>query len=611
MSAATDSRFPIATSPLIRYRLPRGIVILLSAALAIVVSIAYLYLTSALLGTAARRAQTASNRLAASLAEQAKQSRVDAARVGSDTTLQRAVIAPAGEAGEPARIAAGQMLTARAVRALVAIRLLDSAHHEVMIVGQWPTNVPMLANAGAARGDSVDLQVGPFQAEGDTVYYTTTFPIRIDEVVVGSVSELRRISDPRTAKVFADLVGSDASLLLGARNGGVWTNLEKPVSGPTLPAADSGSNEYRAADGGGRIGSAAPVAHTPWIAWVEFPSDVILAPAHRFLIMIGAVAFVVLVAGGLGGWLFSRRIAIPLEEVSAAAEGIAAGDLSRRVVARDKVDELGRLATSFNSMATQVEDAHHGLEHRVADRTAELQAALAELETAQEELVRKERLATLGQLAGSVGHELRNPLGVMTNSLYLLSMVAPAEPPLLREYLGIIKGQVTLSEKIVGDLLDFARVKMPSTERFPLRAIVSEQLARAGNLTNLTVSCDESPDLPFAVADRTQVGQIVLNLLTNAVQAVGDSAGSITVRSRLEAPGNLRLEVIDTGCGIPPANIDRIFDPLFTTKARGIGLGLSVSRQLARVNGGDILVTSEVGVGSTFALTLPADRATS
>ncbi|MEP6493255.1 MAG: ATP-binding protein [bacterium] len=604
------SRFPVATSPLIRYRLPRGIVILLLAALTVVVGIAYLYLSSALLASAGRRAETASKRLAGSLTDAARQLRIDVSQVASDTTIQRAALAPAGDAGDAARLAADRVLTPRIVRALVGIKLLDTAHHEMLLVGQWPSGIPVPQVVRTSPSDTGDLRVGPFEANADTIYYATSFPIRVDDAVIGSLVELRRISDPGSGKIFADLVGSDASLLIGARSGGVWTNLERAVDRPTLPAADTGFAEYRGTDGSRRIGAVAPVARTPWVAWVEFPSNVILAPAHRFLSMIGAVAFIVLVVGGVGGWWFSRRIAIPLEEVTLAAEDIATGDLSRRVATRG-TDELGRLAMSFNSMATQVEDAHHGLERRVAERTAELEAALAELSTTQEELVRKERLATLGQLAGSVGHELRNPLGVMTNSLYLLSMVAPAEPPLLREYLAIIKGQVTLSEKIVGDLLDFARVKTPTTERFALRSVVDEQLARAGSLANMTVSSDEEPNLPPIVADRVQVGQIVLNLLTNAVQAVGDAAGSIIVRSRFEAPGRLRLDVVDTGCGIPPANLERIFDPLFTTKARGIGLGLSVSRQLARVNGGDIVVMSEVGVGSTFSLVLPAARAAS
>jgi signal transduction histidine kinase len=606
VSSLASPRFPVLSSNLIRYRLPRGIVVLLLAAITIVVGTGYLYLRAALLDAAGKRAQTASLRLAASLTESARQLRLDETRITSDTTIRRTLT---GAAGGASHVAAERLLAPRIARSVVALEVLDAAHHEVISLGRWPSGIAIPTDLPASTADSAsDLRVGPFQAEGDSIYYATTFPIRVDSVSVGLLTELRLISGPGSAKVFADLVGSDAALFIGDRTGRVWTNLEGRVAGPRLAAGDSGIAQYRSADGTDRIGAAAPVSRTPWIAWVEFPSRSMLAPAHRFLMTIGTIALLVLIAGGIGGWFFSHRIAVPLEEVSFAAEGIAQGDLSRRVVSRG-TDELGRLAQSFNLMAAQVEEAHHGLEHRVAERTTELETALRELGAAHDELVRKERLATLGQLAGSVGHELRNPLGVMTNSLYLLSMFMPQEPPLLREYLGIMKSQVTLSEKIVGDLLDFARVKQPILETFPLLAIVEEQLARAGSHANVNVVCENGAGLPHAIGDRTQVGQIVLNLLTNAVQALGENQGSVAVRFNVDGFERLRLDVTDTGCGIPPDNLERVFDPLFTTKARGIGLGLSVSRQLARVNGGDIVVTSELGVGSTFSLWLPAARA--
>src|SRR5207249_6975564 len=171
--------------------------------------------------------------------------------------------------------------------------------------------------------------------------------------------------------------------------------------------------------------------------------------AHEELI--GSVSF-----GGPTGEFPPEQVGIAREAATQLAIAIAQARLQERV----------------NHHAKELED-------QVRVRTAALEAA-------QEELVRKERLATLGQLAGSVGHELRNPLGVMTNSLFLLGLLAPDEPPLLKEYLGIIKGQVTLSEKIVGDLLDFARVKQPQTESFNLRTLAMQQLERIGGPSHVT-----------------------------------------------------------------------------------------------------------------------------
>ena len=611
VTRSPPSRSAFATSQLIRHRLPRGIAVLLLIAVVVVVGTAYVYLRSALLANAADRAHRAAARLAATLTQSARQTGVEMTRAVADTSIQRALQSKNSEADSAIRHAVERVLRARVVSSVIAERLLDVDHHEVATAGRWPAGVsPAPLDAEQPRDSAPDIRISRLQLVSDTLYYAATLRVQVAGATRGWLEESRRIAGGGGAQAFIDLIGPGAGFLVGNTDGKTWTDLTGPALGPTLDATSPSVLEYRAQDGTKRIGSEVAVARTPWVAWVDFPTDVILAPAYRFLLVIGALGLAVILVGGVGAWRLSKRIVGPLEEVSRAAEGIAAGDLSQRVVSRRR-DELGVLADSFNSMASQVEEAHQTLEHRVAVRTAEVEAAVVELHAAQEELVRKERLATLGQLAGSVGHELRNPLGVMTNSLYLLGMIAPNDPPLLREYLGIIKGQVSLSEKIVGDLLDFARVKEPTTEAFDLGAIVSEQIERAGADPQITVRRESEPGLPLVRADRTQVSQIVLNLFTNAVQAVGDKSGSVTLRSRGDGNGRLFLDVTDTGCGIPTANLGLIFDPLFTTKARGIGLGLSVSRQLARANGGDIRVASTVGIGSTFSLELPAAIAAS
>jgi PAS domain S-box-containing protein len=248
-------------------------------------------------------------------------------------------------------------------------------------------------------------------------------------------------------------------------------------------------------------------------------------------------------------------------------------------------------------------------ERRLADqllreRTRELDETLMKLRQAQESLVRREKLAILGQLASGVGHELRNPLGVMTNALYYLSAVMPDPPAKVSEYLGILRAQVDLSEKIVSDLLDFARVKPPQRQPVTLKEVVRTQLERVPQIDGVKVRIDIPENLPPALADQVQVGQVVLNLLTNAMQAIGDDSGTIDVRARMRSD-KLMLDVIDSGSGIKAENLDRIFEPLFTTKARGMGLGLAVSRALALANGGDITVRSREGEGAAFTLVLP------
>ncbi len=256
-------------------------------------------------------------------------------------------------------------------------------------------------------------------------------------------------------------------------------------------------------------------------------------------------------------------------------------------------------------MTHQVLDARQRLEEKVTERTAELNSALLQLHDTQQTLVRGERLATLGQLAGGVGHELRNPLGVMSNAIYYLDAVLKPAPDNIREYLGLLREQVTLSSRIVSDLLDSARITPAQRRTVEVRTIVDTQIARLHKSDRVTIAVDICASLPAVEVDPMHVGQAMFNVLTNALQAIGDGGGEVSISAHEAAAGEIAVRISDTGPGIPPDMLDRIFEPLFTTKARGIGLGLSVSRAMVQANGGNISVSSEVGRGATFTITMP------
>ena len=208
--------------------------------------------------------------------------------------------------------------------------------------------------------------------------------------------------------------------------------------------------------------------------------------------------FVVL--GALLAWVISRRITTPLSDLTAAAEAIAGGDLARRVRA-DRSDEVGRLADAFNAMADQVQAGYSRLDTGIKERTAELETAMTQLHETQEQLVRREKLAMLGQLASGVGHELRNPLGVMTNAVYYLEMIQPDAPPDVREYLGILRAQIGLAEKIVGDLLDFSRIRPPRRDVVAVADVVAAQQARLNVPAGVSLQVDVPEGLPRVSVD--------------------------------------------------------------------------------------------------------------
>ncbi len=250
------------------------------------------------------------------------------------------------------------------------------------------------------------------------------------------------------------------------------------------------------------------------------------------------------------------------------------------------------------------------LEQRVEERTRELREA-------QEQLVRHERLAMLGQLAGSIGHELRNPLGVISNAVYFLKMAQPDADGRVKEYLDIIENETRTSDKIVTDLLDFTRIKSVDPKPASVPELVSQTLQRFPAPESVEVAVEIAPDLPQVYADQHHVVQVLGNLVANAFQAMSATflpgqasaaktpkRGKLTV-SAIAQGGMIKIAVHDTGEGIPPENINKLFEPLFTTKARGIGLGLAVSRKLAEANGGRIEVQSKPGKGSTFTVYWP------
>jgi signal transduction histidine kinase len=554
--------------------------------------------------TAAKdRAQSASNLLARTFDTQLPQLRADLSGTASDSAIQRFL-----RTKDPRdRSAAERSLVNKIAKntQVIGMELRDRDGKRLLWVdGPDAAKAPPLRDGHVESTPPKGMLAGRIAADRGTLFYESTAPItRSPSDTIGTLAQFRQVGSAQSAKLIAGLIGSDATFLVGDGKG-AWNDLVTAVPGPRLNSKGPSVLLYQAPDGSGRLGSWAVVRQAPWVVWVDFRTSSIVAPARRFLIGMALAGLLILIVGAIGAWLISRQITTPLQEIALAAKGISAGDYTRRVVV-SREDELGVLGDSFNNMAHVIEDSHRELEGRVAARTRELETALGELRETQESLVRKEKLAMLGLLAGGVGHELRNPLGVMTNAIYYLGAVLKDAPAEIKEYLGILHTQIRLSEKIVSDLLDFARIKPPQLETVSVKQIVDDQLQRVGPLEGVEIEHDFPPDLPNVRVDKVQIGQVVLNLITNALQAMNGSGANLTFRGRHASAGFVRLDVIDTGTGITPDQMKKLFEPLFTTKARGIGLGLAVSRGLAEANGGEISATSSPGAGTTMSVSLP------
>jgi signal transduction histidine kinase len=335
-----------------------------------------------------------------------------------------------------------------------------------------------------------------------------------------------------------------------------------------------------------------------------------------------AAIFATFLLSMIVGRLITRSITRPITEAVAFAQSIILDSFTelshgtaplaqKELTSREKVKATGEVQVLVDSI------------NRMAE---ELGERSRELLDAQEELVRKEKLATLGQLSGSVGHELRNPLGVMSNAVYFLKMVLTEADETTREYLDIIKHEIENSQRIISDLLDFARTKPPQTKSVGTMELVAQCIGKCTIPGGVTLLEEISETLPPLRVDPQQMGQVLHNLITNAIQAMPDG-GALRVAARRILNSELahmnstctihnsqydgdfiEISVTDSGAGISPENMKKIFQPLFTTKAKGIGLGLVVCRNLVETNGGRIEVVSRLGEGTTFTVILPLER---
>ncbi|HET7853985.1 MAG TPA: ATP-binding protein [Candidatus Methylomirabilis sp.] len=246
----------------------------------------------------------------------------------------------------------------------------------------------------------------------------------------------------------------------------------------------------------------------------------------------------------------------------------------------------------------------------------EVRRSYEQLRRSQDLLLRQEKLASLGRLAAGLAHEINNPLssvagfaeaiGRRAQSARLEEIEGFRDVP---EYLAFIQQEVGRATAIVRRLLDFARQREPSLEELDLASLVQDTVAlvrRQAAVTNKRVALDLAPDLPLVQADHQMLQQVILNLVTNALDAI-QGEGEVRIAA-LSTSGHVEILVQDTGCGIPPEHLAKVFDPFFTTKevGKGTGLGLAISQGIMEQHGGSIEVRSDgVGKGTTVAVRIP------
>jgi two-component system NtrC family sensor kinase len=307
-------------------------------------------------------------------------------------------------------------------------------------------------------------------------------------------------------------------------------------------------------------------------------------------------------------YFLTRSLMRPLEEMVSVSQNIAAGDLSRRVDITDQ-SEFGLLSSSFNDMLDRISEMKSQLEQWGKTLEQKVEERTQQLVTVQTQAARQQRLASVGQLAAGVAHEINNPLGGILTFASLVLEELPEDSE-LREDMNEIVQQAIRCRKIVAELLEFSREREAHMALANINDVVSRTLAlleKQALFHDIKVTREFDADMPMTVMDESQMQQVFMNIILNAVHAMNER-GDLTIRTTSDRTRKLvHVSVTDTGCGIPQEHLEAIFDPFFTTKdpGQGTGLGLAVACRIVQAHGGRTDVVSKVGEGTTFTVTLP------
>ena len=319
-----------------------------------------------------------------------------------------------------------------------------------------------------------------------------------------------------------------------------------------------------------------------------------------------------LVILGISYWVIGRATG-PIKRLSETVATFADGHFGKTFSTR-RGDEIGKLITGFNVMAEKLMKAYTELEGRVEASNKELESAYQMLKQRQEQLIRSEKMAALGQLSAGIAHEIRNPLTSIKIFIQSLEKEIDLDENQEEDFRIIMKEIDRINENITR-FLNFARPEEPLFQAINTSALMKNTVnLLAAKLKNSGIRLDISlpDDHPPVEGDPKQLAQVFLNLLLNAVEAMPQE-GMLTIRSAVKVNPDslqefLQLIIKDTGHGIPEKDRPYLFDPFFTTKAGGTGLGLSIVYSIIQKHNGRIEVESELGKGSSFILSLPIQK---
>lgn len=284
-------------------------------------------------------------------------------------------------------------------------------------------------------------------------------------------------------------------------------------------------------------------------------------------------------------WRFTR----PIADLSNAAREVAEGNLDVRVPEHGRSDEIGRLATRFNEMTAELEKSKQ----------------------LEDQLRQAEKSAVIGRLGSAIAHEIRNPLNYINLTLdHLRSKFSPDDEERNAKFADLtlqLKSEVARINQQISDFLNYSRPAHVNLRAIDARGVIEDSLRIVEHQAaenDIKIGVVEHENVPKIIGDPEFLRSVFNNLFINAVQAMGSSGGHLSVKISPDN-GFVRYDISDTGAGIPPENLSKIFEPYFSTKETGTGLGLAIVQKIVELHNGTIDVESNVGGGTKFAVKLP------
>jgi signal transduction histidine kinase len=483
----------------------------------------------------------------------------------------------------------------------VSMELLDSNKMPVLRSDKSTTNVKVNINAilSSTPIGAGAASVGKIYQVGDSMYYPIIASVADKDHILGYIICWQIVkATPKTIQQLSQLMGTGATFYIGNNDGSFWTNMVKPVPAPPFKIQITPEPvEYSDTDGNLMMAKVQPVANSSWLVLVQFSEQTVLEGVKRFINWIIGVGVVLTAVGMLVAWKMSRNITKPLNRLTVAASAISKGNYSSPVpieVYRD--DELGELATAFNTMTAEIYQMWQDLENKVKERTSQLEHVNSELEA----------------FSYSISHDLRTPLRAING--YSIMLKEDYGEKLDDEGNRIIRNIITNAKmmgQLIDDLLAFSRLGKKELVRTQvdmqsLATTIADELLQHEPEGKYHIQIDL---LPPAEADQVMIRQALMNLLSNAIKYSSKKDNpeiEIGYKDEIE---NITYYIKDNGAGFDMAYVNKLFGVFQRLHSQeefeGTGVGLALVKRIIDKHRGEVWAEGEENIGATFYFSLP------